>query len=620
MILRFFPLSWLLIQCILSKGIVAEPVDNDIIPETHLINLDVKSSMDSQGRRILAVNDNFEYYGPTIRVRAGDSVNLSLQNRICSPEEVEKATSDLIWKDYCETALHFHGLTPIGNENDGVPDFTQTPILSGEIYWYNFTVPENTCGTFWYHSHSAVQYGDGFRGVFVVECSRYTSAVNKVINALQESENVEDGLLSVKSEESEAVVLYEEKLITLSDWYDAWDLEVVKDRVLSYDSTTDPRIDGSLFNGLKENNVQMKLNTSTEAIVLRIINSGMSGTQIFHVEAHKLIILETDGILVKPYAVDTLSLAVGQRYTVIVKLVDKELRKGLRAVNGCNKMMGYIEKTAWFVKDSTGPIDYSSQMRVNSLPGLDKNELFRNLEPAFPLFEDKKGIWTEDHLKTIVFDYDYFSDPETKSKYGTGMYQMNEKTLADYMRDPIEFASGQILQIVINSIDHMRHPWHLHGHPFQLVSIGTGHEGPLKMDDLKSKAGQKYRADVEYWETTGKIPMTRDSINIPGQSYAAIRIVANQPGLWLLHCHVDWHVAKGLGVAFREIEPTSGSSTTSVQIPTFPEQQEGQEQSEDSKGSPNPPYPQQQTNRVKVLSIYLLIMVAINCILYKVLM
>jgi len=34
-----------------------------------------------------------------------------------------------------------------------------------------------------------------------------------------------------------------------------------------------------------------------------------------------------------------------------------------------------------------------------------------------------------------------------------------------------------------------------------------------------------------------------------------IRFVANNPGTWLFHCHVDWHVEMGMAVVF-EVAPT----------------------------------------------------------------
>jgi FtsP/CotA-like multicopper oxidase with cupredoxin domain len=69
------------------------------------------------------------------------------------------------------TAIHFHGLeTP--NAVDGVPFITQPPIKPGETHTYEFTVPNS--GSHMYHSHhnSTKQVGLGMLGAFIVEPKR----------------------------------------------------------------------------------------------------------------------------------------------------------------------------------------------------------------------------------------------------------------------------------------------------------------------------------------------------------------------------------------------------------------------------------------------------------------
>ncbi len=66
------------------------------------------------------------------------------------------------------TAIHFHGLE-LPNDQDGVPFITQPPVKPGERYTYEFTVPN--AGSHMYHSHhnAAVQVGMGLLGAFIVE-------------------------------------------------------------------------------------------------------------------------------------------------------------------------------------------------------------------------------------------------------------------------------------------------------------------------------------------------------------------------------------------------------------------------------------------------------------------
>jgi manganese oxidase len=68
------------------------------------------------------------------------------------------------------TAMHFHGLE-LPNEVDGVPYITQKPVKPGETHTYEFTVPVGNAGSHMYHSHhnAAEQVGKGLLGAFIVE-------------------------------------------------------------------------------------------------------------------------------------------------------------------------------------------------------------------------------------------------------------------------------------------------------------------------------------------------------------------------------------------------------------------------------------------------------------------
>jgi len=66
------------------------------------------------------------------------------------------------------TSVHFHGVE-MPNNMDGVPFITQPPIKPGESFTYEFTVPN--AGSHMYHSHhnAAYQVGVGLLGAFIVE-------------------------------------------------------------------------------------------------------------------------------------------------------------------------------------------------------------------------------------------------------------------------------------------------------------------------------------------------------------------------------------------------------------------------------------------------------------------
>jgi FtsP/CotA-like multicopper oxidase with cupredoxin domain len=86
--------------------------------------------------------------GPTIEVMEGDRVRILFENRL--PEA---------------TTVHWHGLeVPIGM--DGVPAISQPLVEPGGRFTYEFTLHQH--GTFFYHSHMAMQEMMGMIGMFVI--------------------------------------------------------------------------------------------------------------------------------------------------------------------------------------------------------------------------------------------------------------------------------------------------------------------------------------------------------------------------------------------------------------------------------------------------------------------
>ncbi len=86
--------------------------------------------------------------GPTIEVMEGDHVRIIFENRLPEP-----------------TTVHWHGLeVPI--EMDGVPAISQPLTPPGGTYTYEFTLHQN--GTYFYHSHMAMQEMMGMIGYFII--------------------------------------------------------------------------------------------------------------------------------------------------------------------------------------------------------------------------------------------------------------------------------------------------------------------------------------------------------------------------------------------------------------------------------------------------------------------
>ena len=88
---------------------------------------------------------------------------------------------------------------------------------------------------------------------------------------------------------------------------------------------------------------------------------------------------------------------------------------------------------------------------------------------------------------------------------------------------------NDVVEIILNNNDKGRHPFHLHGHAFQAV---------VRSDQ---GAGQFIGN-----ETFPAVPMKRDTFMAPPNGNIVLRFRADNPGVWLFHCHIEWHVASGL--------------------------------------------------------------------------
>ena len=106
----------------------------------------------SKGLFVSAMAFNGQIPGPQIQVSYGDHVRFIVQNQMDQP-----------------TIVHFHGMT-VPNAMDGVPYVTQDPIMPGQYWKYEFTVKDPP-GMYVYHSHfnSTDQVGSGLYGAIIIQ-------------------------------------------------------------------------------------------------------------------------------------------------------------------------------------------------------------------------------------------------------------------------------------------------------------------------------------------------------------------------------------------------------------------------------------------------------------------
>jgi hypothetical protein len=86
----------------------------------------------------------------------------------------------------------------------------------------------------------------------------------------------------------------------------------------------------------------------------------------------------------------------------------------------------------------------------------------------------------------------------------------------------------------IDKLSSIAHPMHLHGHDFWILDQGLG----------------MFNGSTASFNMAN--PSRRDVTTLPGNGYLAIAFLLDNPGAWLVHCHIAWHASQGLALEFVE--------------------------------------------------------------------
>lgn len=114
---------------------------------------------------------------------------------------------------------------------------------------------------------------------------------------------------------------------------------------------------------------------------------------------------------------------------------------------------------------------------------------------------------------------------------------MSENMNTEFGTKLFEVDFGARLEIVFQGTSFLNienHPLHVHGHNFFVVGRGFGN-----FDEEK---------DPEKYNLVD--PPERNTIAVPTGGWAAIRINADNPGVWFIHCHLEQHTSWGLAMGF----------------------------------------------------------------------
>ena len=483
---------------------------------------------------LLLVNGSFT--GPEIRVTEGDSLELTILNKLNE-----------------SISIHLHGIFQLGsNEMDGASFISTKPISPNQSTLIKTTITKQS-GTFLYHAHLGLLDLHVY-GPLIVE--------------------------SVTIDEKSRLGYEEERTLTLSDYWRA-DPDQLLDGLVNTEKFQFVGSPQSFLTNGKTNggNCSASFTPSASAYHITSIDAGktyrfrlIGATSLFAVHFsipnHKMTLVEVEGTLIKPISVDYVELLPGQRYSVLVKADQVPGQYWMQQVG------------KW---RSGAPINGFSILKYNSFPAAlsptppslspSANETFGWINSKFqPLDSSLEETMPAKADKVLVLEGTQIAwTPSTKRRWTVNNISyvfpqgdtVRDHALAGTLADlPLEsrpiavFKKDQVVDFIFQNTVALNgacetHPWHMHGHSFWHLDSGAGNfSASFSLTDTQAAFTSPILRD-----TVSLYPSNNSNTQPPGVAGSAcgwsrIRVVMSNPGTWALHCHIASHFAMGMGTAF----------------------------------------------------------------------
>lgn len=514
-----------------------------------------KQTLDIGGRRVSAIAVNGTVPGPLVRLREGQEAVIRVTNRM----EDEDAS------------IHWHGLI-LPFQMDGVPGLSYPGIRPGETFTYRFPVRQS--GTYWYHSHSALQEQLGVYGPIIIDPAdsdpvRYD---REYVVILADWLSGDPEAMVAKLKKQSSYSNYQRQ--TLGDFIGDASKDgfgaTVKDRwswaKMRMDPTDIADITGHhftfLMNGLAPESNWTGIFKPGERVRLRFINAAAVTFFDVRIPGMRMTVVQADGQNVKPVTVDEFRIGIAETYDVIVHPIEDRAytifaetidrsgfaRGTLAPKPGMSAPLPERRKRTVRTMADMGMGDMAGMAGMkggsnDSMPGMkmpggdaplmhgpDKHGPGNSMVAMSPqnrLGEPGTGLegmpWrvlVYNDLQSLVANYDKRPPEREIELHATGnmeryIWGFDGKKYSE-AKEPIEFYYGERLRFTWVNDTMMEHPLHLHG-MFMELDNGHGIHNPRKHTVIL-KPGEK----------------------------VSLNITADAPGLWAFHCHVLYHMEMGM--------------------------------------------------------------------------
>ncbi|KAH7348022.1 multicopper oxidase-domain-containing protein [Pyrenochaeta sp. MPI-SDFR-AT-0127] len=562
-----------------------------------------KGSPDGFERDMIFVNG--QYPGPLLEIEQDDWVEIEVVNHLPF-----------------NTSIHYHGIHQTNTPwADGVPGLTQRPIQPGASFIYKWYADHY--GSYFYHAHSRGQIDDGSYGPIIIKPKAglpkpFAKIAPAEVHLLEEAEaNVAPLLLSDwrhrTSEDTwndqlvsglESAICMDSLLVNGKGAVNCWSREDI-------DALTNPGIAPLLkANGLQLTNkgclppkmFQILLGpnaainpaalppsvfevcTPTQGsrevikaphgkkwLALDIISTAGIDTFAFSIDEHPLWVYAVDAHYIEPLKVDVLTVANGDRYSVLIELNKEGGNYGIRVASLALAQM--IDTTAVFSYGDSYGGGYGNGH------GHYKNHTATDVVTSTPYTNQagaptSKEVVVFDQAKMVSFPPQYpATAPEIAQTFflTTGSVQ-NSYTWAlnatpfnhaalDNASPPLLYQppnannpGGNITIVTKNNtwvdliilVPALRQPPHpIHKHSNRAFIIGAG-EGTFNWTSV-AEAAKVIPQNFNFVS-----PPYRDGFVTPPSASAptwlAVRYQVVNPGAFMLHCHIQSHLNGGMAM------------------------------------------------------------------------